>query len=114
MPDNDGTLTNREFALLLAVCTIVVIVIALVVNLRDVKRLEACEADKLDVAKHLYECAQDLERAGQICSETARASMIRSTQLFECEQSVCKANGWMEPVQRFSPPPEAWEAREAE
>lgn len=112
MPHRDGTLTTREFILMLVICSLVTAVIMIWRWSVQGDDMVECEAAKLDLGRNLNDCAEDLEHVSQICDETARAALIRSTQLFECEESICRANGWLEPMDRFDPPSSAWEERE--
>lgn len=67
--------------------------------------LRTCEEDSADLARGVYECATGLQAANETCTETARASMIRATQLFECTEEICEANGWEAPLDRWRPDP---------
>lgn len=65
-------------------------------------------AQLMDVANEgvdlLADALEENEQMREICDAESAAAMERGNKLFECEMSICEANGWMPPVEAVDVP----------
>lgn len=46
----------------------------------------------------MMQCADDLVASERHCTAEGEAAMQRAVQIWQCEKTVCEANGWMPPM----------------
>lgn len=57
-----------------------------------------CAGNRQGLGEKLFECAEDLDELEGQCGDVALEYVKRGNLLLDCEQSMCKTNGWDPPV----------------
>lgn len=70
--------------------------------------LEEKEENFQSIGSSLLDCADDLMECKGHCTREAAAAFERGNQIFECEESICRINGWTPPEDH--PTRAEWEA----
>lgn len=54
-------------------------------------------AEREEAGRRLTACGSQLDECESLCTDIALTRYERADQIFECEQSICAANGWLSP-----------------